>query len=265
MAGDWIKVEHAMPDKPEVDQLAAKLGIDHDAVVGKLLRFWIWADAQSIDGNALAVTPSFLDRLTNCPGFATGLLDVGWLISRNGRFSVPNFDRHNGQTAKSRALTKDRVKRSRNDHSVTKAHPEKRREEKSIVSASAETNPCKSPSGVYHPSFEIWWKAYPRRTQKANAYKAWKAAGKTLRNGCGLSVTDAVARLLDAATAFAASPKGKGQFVPHPATWLNRACYDDDRATWQDGGNAAAKPKQRVLTPSELANWNPTTGGLEGG
>jgi hypothetical protein len=85
---------------------------------------------QSVDGNDLGVTLSFLDRLTNCPGFADAHVSVGWLISRNGRLSVPNFDRHNGQTAKSRALTKDRVKRSRNGTSVTKALPEKRREEK---------------------------------------------------------------------------------------------------------------------------------------
>ena len=38
MAGDWIKVEHTTPDKPEVVKLADMIGIDQDAVVGKLLR-----------------------------------------------------------------------------------------------------------------------------------------------------------------------------------------------------------------------------------
>lgn len=132
MAGDWIKVEHSMPDKPEVDQLAAKLDIEHDAAVGKLLRFWIWADQQSVDGDALGVTPAFLDRLTNCPGFSAALIAAGWLIDRSGRLSVPHFDRHNGQTAKARALTKDRMKRSRYAQNVTTPSPEKRREEKSI-------------------------------------------------------------------------------------------------------------------------------------
>lgn len=122
MAGDWIKVEHVMPDKPEVSQLAEALGIDHDAVVGKLIRFWIWADAQSIDGNSLRVTASFIDRLSNCPGFAAALLKVGWLTSRDSRFSVPNFSRHNGQTAKARALTKDRVKRLRDGNEKRKSN-----------------------------------------------------------------------------------------------------------------------------------------------
>lgn len=32
MAGDWIKVEENMPDKPEVCRIAARLGIEGDAV-----------------------------------------------------------------------------------------------------------------------------------------------------------------------------------------------------------------------------------------
>jgi hypothetical protein len=130
MAGSWIKIEHSMPDKPEVDGIAVHLKLDHDAVVGKLLRFWIWADQQTIDGKSFQVTDSFIDRLANCSGFASALVAVGWLANRNGRLSLPNFDRHNGQTAKSRALSTDRVKRLRNDSSVTKALPEQRRTEK---------------------------------------------------------------------------------------------------------------------------------------
>ncbi len=132
MAANWIKIEHSMPDKPEVDGIAVHLNLDHDAVVGKLLRFWIWADQQTIDGKSFNVTDSFLDRLTNCPGFAAALVQVGWLARRNGRLSLPNFDRHNGQTAKSRALSGDRVKRLRNDASATKALPDQsqRRSEK---------------------------------------------------------------------------------------------------------------------------------------
>ena len=74
MAGDWIKVEHTTPDKPEVVKLAGILGIDQDAVVGKLLRLWIWADQQSVSGNAITVTNSFLDRLYSAPASPLGLL-----------------------------------------------------------------------------------------------------------------------------------------------------------------------------------------------
>lgn len=131
MAGDWIKFEHATPDKEEVDIIANQLGIDPDAVIGKLLRLWIWADQQTVDGNALRVTQTFLDRITFCAGFADALRKAGWLEGREGRLSIPNFARHNGQSAKKRALAAKRAEksRSRNATSATQAH--QRREEKS--------------------------------------------------------------------------------------------------------------------------------------
>jgi hypothetical protein len=142
MAGDWIKVQTCTPDKPEVHQLAESLGIDPDAVVGKLLRIWVWADQQTIDGNARSVTKSLLDRVTSVSGFADAMLNVGWLTKTEAGFAFPNFDRHNGQTAKKRATGAKRVENHRktgavkastecNARSVTEALPEKRREEKS--------------------------------------------------------------------------------------------------------------------------------------
>ena len=143
MAGDWIKIEHTTPDKPEVVKLASILNIDQDAVVGKLIRVWVWADQNSVDGNDVSVTDSFLDRLTFCNGFSIALRNVGWLIGKNGCLMLPNFERHNGQTSKSRAVTNRRVSKHRstcNASTVTnethealeKPLPEKRREEKSI-------------------------------------------------------------------------------------------------------------------------------------
>lgn len=128
MAGDWMKVELATPDKPEVVFIAAKLGIDQDSAVGKLFRIWSWADMNSVDGNAMPVTTAFLDRLSNCPGFAAAMRDAHWLEGRDGALTFPRFDRHNGQSAKRRALTKDRVERHRkgeNAASVTGALPER--------------------------------------------------------------------------------------------------------------------------------------------
>lgn len=139
MAGDWIKIEHATPDKPEIVKMAAVLGIDQDAVFGKAVRLWIWADQQSVDGNALSVTDSFIDRLAYCPGFAAALRKVGWLVGRDGLLSIPNFCRHNGKSAKTRALTKDRVAKSRdcNAESVTEALPEQELEREKNKSAAA--------------------------------------------------------------------------------------------------------------------------------
>ncbi|STJ11641.1 Uncharacterised protein [Escherichia coli] len=52
MASNWIKLEVITPDKPEIFRLAEILNIDPDAALGKVIRFWAWADQQMIDGNA---------------------------------------------------------------------------------------------------------------------------------------------------------------------------------------------------------------------
>ena len=144
MAFAWIKIEDTTPDKPEVWAMAAKLGIDADAVVGKLVRIWIWADHQTIDGNAQSVTKALLDRCAGVAGFADAMMEAGWLVATPAGVSFVNFDRHNGETAKKRAQTSRRVQRHRAQSGscnavsvtsgVTKALPEKRREESLYIS-----------------------------------------------------------------------------------------------------------------------------------
>lgn len=161
MAGDWIKLEHSTPDKPEVVQLAIILDFeDHDLAWAKCVRLWIWADQQSIDGNALSVTDSFIDRYTRVTGFAAALRKVGWLGGRDSRLSIPNFARHNGQSSKTRANTQKRVRKSRqtrNDPVTPRALPEKRREEKSntlSLSKAGESFDSKDDPGVGSESTE---------------------------------------------------------------------------------------------------------------
>lgn len=113
MAGDWIKFELITLDKPEVCQIADLAGIDPDAAVGKLLRVWGWFDQQTEDGNAPSVTKKLLDRMVGVSGFCDFMIAVGWMLETaddEGPFvSLPNFGRHNGETAKKRLLTAKRV------------------------------------------------------------------------------------------------------------------------------------------------------------
>jgi len=133
MAGDWIKMRCNLDTDPAVFQIAAALEMDELAVVGRLWKVWAWADQHCADCNAVSVTRNVLDRITSTPGFADAMQKVGWLEGLDGALSFPHFDRHNGQTAKKRALTKNRVEKTRTD-SVTLPALQKRyqrREEKS--------------------------------------------------------------------------------------------------------------------------------------
>jgi len=98
--------------------------------------------------------------------------------------------------------------------------------------------PPKSPK-VDDEGFKTFWAAYPRKTAKENARKAWKK----------LKVTE---ELLD--TILAAVERHRksdqwlrdgGQYIPHPATWLNGHRWEDEaeepaeayspQINWADG------------------------------
>jgi hypothetical protein len=140
MAGDWIKVEENMPDKPEVCRMAARLGIECDAVAGKLVRVWVWAGRNcNADGNTSVTVRALLDRLTGVTGFCEAMTDAGWLVVSGDTMTFPKFDRHCSQSAKARADTQRRVSKHRaigNAENVTTVTDEalpkryQRREEK---------------------------------------------------------------------------------------------------------------------------------------
>jgi hypothetical protein len=109
MAGDWIKIENELPDKPEVHAIAAKLNIDPDAVVGKLIRVWQWFDKHTVDGNALGVSFALVDRITGVIGFGEAMMFSAWLEQKDKMLVMPHFDRHTSSSAKKRALTAKRV------------------------------------------------------------------------------------------------------------------------------------------------------------
>jgi hypothetical protein len=129
MAGDWVKFEVDTFEKPEVIKIADDLGIPEEHAAGCLLKVWCWFDKQSRDGHVNSVTEKYIDRVTNVTGFAQAMQSVGWLITSNEGLSLPNFDRHNGKSAKSRALASDRKRkeRSRNERDSCVTREEKRR------------------------------------------------------------------------------------------------------------------------------------------
>jgi len=142
MAGDWIKVEHATLDKPEVGYFAEMLGVKADEALGILLRFWVWLDRNARNGCVTHVTQQSLDTTMHCPGFSSSIVTVGWaeMDSATNTLRVPNFERHNETPAKTRSSNAERQAKyrakqrnesnvTRNVTSVTEPLPEKRREE----------------------------------------------------------------------------------------------------------------------------------------
>lgn len=110
MSGEWIKLELSTLDKPEILRMARILSIDKDAVLGKVSRIWAWFDKNSVDGNVDGVVSTDVDQIAFQIGFAKAMREVHWLDYDDDEqwVSLPNFDRHNGETAKKRALKNNR-------------------------------------------------------------------------------------------------------------------------------------------------------------
>lgn len=113
MAGDWLKIEKDTPEKPEVFAISEKLRISvGDAFLG-CFRLWRWADTHTSDGSVPNLPAEAIDTVTRLPGFSQALVAVGWLQVESGTLTLPNFDRHMGQSAKKRVYGAERQRRFR--------------------------------------------------------------------------------------------------------------------------------------------------------
>ncbi len=114
MAGDWIKMRVDLIDDPAVAGIAIRLDLDEYSVVGRLHKLWSWADRHTTTG-VVTITARWIDKHLECSGFAEAMVAVGWLDmdANNGTVSFPNFDRHNGASAKTRCDAAARKRASR--------------------------------------------------------------------------------------------------------------------------------------------------------
>jgi hypothetical protein len=113
MAGDWIKMRTDLQTDPRVVTLAAQLKRNRLETVGALHAFWSLADTHSVDGELPGYTPNALDEMIRIEGFTAALESVDWIEIRENSLVLPDFDKHNGQSAKRRAQAMERMRVAR--------------------------------------------------------------------------------------------------------------------------------------------------------
>lgn len=177
MAGDWIKMRTNLDTDPAVVRIASGLKLDRYSIVGRLHKIWAWANEHLSDGQDVPVDAAFLDSLVGTDGFAAEMRNAGWLTGRDGSLCFPEFERHNGSSAKARAQDSARKKNVRKvsnkcpGDNRTETGLEKRRGEKSKKqqAAPAEKNHdaaadsvILSPFGDFDDNeFVMLWNAIP--------------------------------------------------------------------------------------------------------
>jgi hypothetical protein len=289
MAGDWIKWSKGLAARREVVLLASLLQRDRHEIAGRLMVLWEWLDDNVADSEIDEVSLdaslfvgdkpfTFLDALVGLPGFADALASDGvrWLSARSGgRLTFPHFGRHNGTTAKTRALESRKKQRqraskkessretSRQERDIIGTREEKRREEYISPSSSSPISGVPPPSQADSKATTTrtgdFASQEPRRGG-ASAEADWRNCEITLRQ---LGVAEA-APACQAARENGASPGDVLAVVEHftkakawklgALAWRVKACAPGLKP--QDGwppreasARAAAKPEtdeQRV-------------------
>lgn len=110
MARFSVSIAKTTPYKPEVFMLGRKLGLTSDAVLGLLVRFWMWVDERADrDGLILGKDMFDVDDAVSFPGLALALCELGWLrvhVDQDRKpvaLEIPNYLRHfSGGKVKSR-------------------------------------------------------------------------------------------------------------------------------------------------------------------
>lgn len=146
MAGDWIKMRTVLQTCPKVVRMASATNADRLRTVGALHAVWCLFDAHSEDGMLHGYTPQILDEMIGWPGFTKAMGLVDWIVIGENSLTLPEFDSHNGQSAKRRAQESDRkrqvrlsAKTSAIDADKNGTREEKRREENIYTHSDAPT------------------------------------------------------------------------------------------------------------------------------
>lgn len=238
MAGDWIKMRTALAHDPAVIAIALDLDKGEFEIVGMLHHLWSWADSQSENGHIKRVTSKWIDRFVHCEGFAKSMEMAKWLVINDEGIEFPNFDRHNGDSAKKRAEDAERKRKSRANMASedtpktsgekcdqNRTREEKRREEK------------EQDQKTMSEAFSIFWKLYPKKVSKADAVRAW---GKIKK--------DLVPTIMQALAVHCVCEqwvKDAGQFIPNAATWLNKQKWEDEVKPYVAGTNTGTNRESR--------------------
>lgn len=247
MAGDWIKMRCDLAEDPSVIGIAAAVGLDEFAVVGRLQFLWAWADRQSRDGHATSVTYAWVDRRVQCDGFAEAMENAGWLQRTDTGVFFPNFERHNGKTAKTRALGTDRKKKQRSDddpepqsgRSLSRTERDKsvtREEKRRDINT-----PPRPPDGGSVPEFDEFVAEFPpsRRIKTEDARAEFSAAVEAGE----VTAAEIVAAIRRQAVQQRESwQRDAGRYAPTPVRWLREK-------RWRDG--------------AEIGGWPDTRSGVE--
>ena len=98
---------------------------------------------------------------------------------------------------------------------------------------------------LFESEFDRFWAEYPRKVAKSKAKAAFE---KVMQKGVSIEALLGALRIQKLSTQWT---KDGGQFIPHPATWLNQERWEDE----VDGGSNHGTSERRFEDPVLQRLW----------
>lgn len=110
---DWLKINHSLLRSPKLKKLALLLGVDDDTALGCAVRWLMFIDEQTTDGNT-ELEPAVVDSVLGREGASDALISIGWAVTDMSHYMCAvDFEKHCGNTAKARVQNARRQSLSR--------------------------------------------------------------------------------------------------------------------------------------------------------
>lgn len=221
----WISVEQTLIGK-KLRVLAKDIGCSQNEAIGILINLWLWGiDNASMDGLmdgadigdiALAIKPCMSETF-DPEEVVKKLIANDWIDCNDGELFIHDWEEYRSYYNKYVSEKKKHSKRQR-DYVARKRAAEKAevkpKEQQPEQEEPKEKKEKKSP---YSASFEELWSKYPRKKDKGNAYKKYRA-----RLNDGWSEKE----LLVAVEGYAAECKRNRtdeKYIKHASTFFSEA------------------------------------------
>lgn len=118
---NWIRINNTLPSSEKMIVLARVVQCSLTEALGVAVRWLVWVDAHTEDGNSKLLKEEVDEFVCCCPGAFLGLAAIGWVeADENGYVYAKDYELYNSPTTKARMLAAARQRKCRNKKKCNK-------------------------------------------------------------------------------------------------------------------------------------------------
>lgn len=233
----WIELHQTLPTNKKTLRLKSTLKIDTPQVVGHLCMLWLWSLDNAQEGDLQPFLNSEIAEVSgwkNDPDVFVDALKSSGFVDSDMR--IHDWYEYAGKLIDRRKADAERKRKSNGTPADIQRNSDGCPAEilrystlpystDTVQNITEEKEEKKILPSVIEESFNRFWTVYPKKVAKQDSLKAWKKV-----KPCA----ELVEKIVSAVKAQSASEqwtKENGQYIPNPATWLNRGQWDDEVKT----------------------------------